>query len=236
MDLKLKDFVDDSEIQKLIELDNTIDKVRETYKNAAIELAKGLKINVDGIADLEKLGNIYNTQVKVAGSASNELTEALRKQSEITQAVSKRIEEKLNVEKLSSAELKKLTKANQDNAVSLEKAAKAEANLTKAQNAGNTTRKKAVLSEEERLKIIRSAITLTNQEVHSRSQAKEMNKQLQKAVDVLKDTDENYIRTLARLNSTIGINTDYIKRNSDRYSQQKMTIGAYREEVKAAWI
>ena len=233
-DLKLKDFVEDSEIQKLIELDNTIGKVRETYKNAAIELAKGLKINVDGIADLEKLGNIYNTQVKVAGSASNELTEALRKQSEITQAVSKRIEEKLNVEKLSSAELKKLTKANQDNAVSLEKAAKAEANLTKAQNAGNTTRKKAVLSEEERLKIIRSAIILTNQEVHSRSQAKEMNKQLQKAVDLLKDTDENYIRTLARLNSTIGINTDYIKRNSDRYSQQKMTIGAYREEIKAA--
>lgn len=233
-DLKLKDFVEDSEIQKLIELDNTIGKVRETYKNAAIELAKGLKINVDGIADLEKLGNIYNTQVKVAGSASNELTEALRKQSEITQAVSKRIEEKLNVEKLSSAELKKLTKANQDNAVSLEKAAKAEANLTKVQNAGNTTRKKAVLSEEERLKIIRSAITLTNQEVHSRSQAKEMNKQLQKAVDLLKDTDENYIRTLARLNSTIGINTDYIKRNSDRYSQQKMTIGAYREEIKAA--
>lgn len=235
-DLKLKDFVEDSEIQKLIELDNTIGKVRETYKNAAIELAKGLKINVDGIADLEKLGNIYKTQVKVAGSASNELTEALRKQSEITQAVSKRIEEKLNVEKLSSAELKKLTKANQDNAVSLEKAAKAEANLTKAQNVGNTTRKKAVLSEEERLKIIRSAIILINQEVHSRSQAKEMNKQLQKAVDLLKDTDENYIRTLARLNSTIGINTDYIKRNSDRYSQQKMTIGAYREEVKAAWI
>lgn len=120
--------------------------------------------------------------------------------------------------------------------MSLEKAAKAEANLTKAQNVGNTTRKKAVLSEEERLKIIRSAIILTNQEVHSRSQAKEMNKQLQKAVDLLKDTDENYIRTLARLNSTIGINTDYIKRNSDRYSQQKMTIGAYREEVKAAWI
>ena len=52
----------------------------------------------------------------------------------------------------------------------------------------------------------------------------------------MKDTDENYIRTLARLNSTIGINTDYIKRNSDRYSQQKMTIGAYREEVKAAWV
>ena len=235
-DLKLKDFVDESDLQKLVELDNTIERVRADYANAAKELAKGLKLNVEGVADLEKLSNLYNTQAKTAGSASAELTEALRKQSEITQTVSKKIEEKLNVEKLSAAELKKLTKANSDNAVSLEKAAKAEANLTKAQNAGNTTRKKAVLSEEERLKIIRSAITLTNQEVHSRSQAKEMNKQLQKAVDLLKDTDENYIRTLARLNSTIGINTDYIKRNSDRYSQQKMTIGAYREEVKAAWI
>ena len=235
-DLKLKDFVDESDLQKLVELDNTIERVRADYVNAAKELAKGLKLNVEGIADLEKLSNLYNTQAKTAGSASAELTEALRRQSEITQTVSKKIEEKLNVEKLSAAELKKLTKANSDNAASLEKAAKAEANLTKAQNAGNTTRKKAVLSEEERLKLIRTAITLTNQEVHSRSQAKEMNKQLQKAVDVLKDTDENYIRTLARLNSTIGINTDYIKRNSDRYSQQKMTIGAYREEVKAAWV
>lgn len=235
-DLKLKDFVDENDLQKLVELDNTIERVRADYVNAAKELAKGLKLNVEGVADLEKLSNLYNTQAKTAGSASAELTEALRKQSEITQTVSKKIEEKLNVEKLSAAELKKLTKANSDNAASLEKAAKAEANLTKAQNAGNTTRKKAVLSEEERLKLIRTAITLTNQEVHSRSQAKEMNKQLQKAVDVLKDTDENYIRTLARLNSTIGINTDYIKRNSDRYSQQKMTIGAYREEVKAAWV
>lgn len=235
-DLKLKDFVEDSDIQKLIELDNTIGKIRDTYKNAALELAKGLKINVDGMADLEKLGNLYNTQAKIASSASAELTEALRKQSEITQAVSKRIEEKLNSEKLSATELKKLTKANEDNAASLEKAAKAESNLSKAQNAGNITRKKAILSEEERIKIIRTAISLTNQEVNSRSQAKEVNKQLQKAVDVLKDTDENYIRTLARLNSTIGINTDYIKRNSDRYTQQKMTIGAYREEVKAAII
>lgn len=233
-ELKLKDFVDENDLQKLVELDNTIERVRADYANAAKELAKGLKLNVEGVADLEKLSNLYNTQAKTAGSASAELTEALRRQSEITQTVSKKIEEKLNVEKLSAAELKKLTKANSDNAVSLEKAAKAEANLTKAQNAGNTTRKKAVLSEEERLKLIRTAITLTNQEVHSRSQAKEMNKQLQKAVDLLKDTDENYLRTLARLNSTIGINTDYVKRNSDRYTQQKMTIGAYREEIKAA--
>lgn len=235
-ELVIEGLVKDGEIQTLVELDNTIERVRATYANAAKDLAKGLKINVDGIADLEKLGSIYTTQSKNTSSASNELTEALRKQSEISQTVTKRIEEKLNAEKLSTAEIKKLTKASADNAASLEKSAKAEANLTRAQNAGNTTRKKTSLTEEERLKLIRSAITLTNQEVHSKAQAKEMNKQLQKAAELLKDTDENYIRTLARLNSTIGINTDYIKRNSDRYTQQKMTIGAYREEVKAAWI
>lgn len=235
-ELVIEGLVKDGEIQTLVELDNTIERVRATYANAAKDLAKGLKINVDGIADLEKLGSIYTTQSKNASSASNELTEALRKQSEISQTVTKRIEEKLNAEKLSTAEIKKLTKASADNAASLEKSAKAEANLTKAQNAGNNTRKKTVLTEEERLKLIRTAITLTNQEVHSKAQAKEMNKQLQKAVDVLKDTDENYIRTLARLNSTIGINTDYVKRNSDRYTQQKMTVGAYREEIKAAII
>ena len=235
-ELVIEGLVKDGEIQTLVELDNTIERVRATYANAAKDLAKGLKINVDGIAELEKLGSIYTTQSKNASSASNELTEALRKQSEISQTVTKRIEEKLNAEKLSTAEIKKLTKASADNASSLEKSAKAEANLTKAQNAGNSTRKKTVLTEEERLKLIRTAITLTNQEVHSKAQAKEMNKQLQKAVDVLKDTDENYIRTLARLNSTIGINTDYVKRNSDRYTQQKMTVGAYREEIKAAII
>lgn len=235
-ELVIEGLVKDGEIQTLVELDNTIERVRATYANAAKDLAKGLKINVDGIADLEKLGSIYTTQSKNASSASNELTEALRKQSEISQTVTKRIEEKLNAEKLSTTEIKKLTKASADNAASLEKSAKAEANLTKAQNAGNSTRKKTVLTEEERLKLIRTAITLTNQEVHSKAQAKEMNKQLQKAVDVLKDTDENYIRTLARLNSTIGINTDYVKRNSDRYTQQKMTVGAYREEIKAAII
>ena len=160
----------------------------------------------------------------------------LKKQSEISQTVQKRIEERLNAEKLSTTEIKKLTKASIDNAVSLEKTAKAEVFLEKAQNSGLNTRRKYILSEEERMKLIRAALALTNKEVHSKAEAKVVNKELQKAVDVLKDTDENYIRTLARLNSTIGINTDYVKRNSDRYTQQKMTVGAYREEVKAALI
>ena len=372
-DLKLKDFVDENDLQKLIELDNTIERVRGDYANAAKELAKGLKINVEGIEDLEKISSMYNTQIKKAADASTQLADAGRKQEEIinkvTAAIDKNVVElekenarkkeiyqidqdalgiarsilgtrEQNIKRLVelNTELKQVSEAQKQlnekeksgisNTQQLSakrqelierertlKAAKSELNmilsneekmmqaaagsyaqvslqlelmkkaykqmneeeknsstgqtlstvikntdthlkelsagmgefqrevghyekaegkLTQTQSAGNAIRKKVVLTEEGRLKLIRSAIILTNQEVHSRSQAKEMNKQLQKAVDVLKDTDENYIRTLARLNSTIGINTDYIKRNSDRYSQQKMTIGAYREEIKAA--
>lgn len=235
-DIQISDLIKEGEIESIKELDSTIERVKATYADAAKELAKGLKLNVEVTGDLDKLNSVYVSQAKNATSASTELTEALKKQSEISQTVTKRIEERLNTEKLSTAEIKKLTKASADNAASLEKTAKAEAVLEKAQNSGLNTRKKVTLTEEERLKLIRAAITLTNKEVHSKAQAKEMNKQLQRAVEVLEDTDENYIRTLARLNSTIGINTDYVKRNSDRYTQQKMTVGAYREEVKAAWI
>ena len=60
-DLKLKDFVDENDLQKLVELDNTIERVRADYVNAAKELAIGLKLNVEGVADLAKLSNLYNT-------------------------------------------------------------------------------------------------------------------------------------------------------------------------------
>ena len=53
-ELVIEGLVKDGEIQTLVELDNTIERVRATYANAAKDLAKGLKINVDGIADLEK--------------------------------------------------------------------------------------------------------------------------------------------------------------------------------------
>jgi hypothetical protein len=39
-DLKLKDFVDENDLQKLVELDNTIERVRADYVNAAKELAR----------------------------------------------------------------------------------------------------------------------------------------------------------------------------------------------------
>lgn len=130
--------------------------------------------------------------------------------------------------------MKQLADVNAKNAAALEKVAKAELAATKAQNSGNSTRRSANISEEERLRIIKDAITLTNREVHSIIEAETANKQLRQAVKLLRDTDADYITILARLNSTIDTNSNYSKKNSDAQTRQKLTVGAYREEVKLA--
>lgn len=132
--------------------------------------------------------------------------------------------------------MKKLTDASKKNAESLEKLAKAEATVEKAKRASNMAKKSANVTEQERQKIITDAIAATYKEIHSIQEANDMNRLLRKAVKLVRDTDEEYIQTIGRLNSTIGVNTDYVKRNSDRYTQQKMTVGDYTESIKRAWM
>lgn len=234
--LKLKDFVDEESLKKLQELGSTISDVRQNYKDAASELIKGLTIDVKVKGDIDKLQAIYNTQANNVSSASDKLTEAFRKQSEVAEQLMKKIKEKADAENLSTKEVKELSKASAEASKAMQQAAKAEEAMNKAQKASNTTRKSATMTEEERIRIIKEAISLSDKEVHSIEEANEVNKKLRQAVRLVRDTDEDYRNTLGKLNSTIGVNTDYIKRNSDRYTQQKMTIGNYKEEVKAAWM
>lgn len=235
-DIKLKDFVDEESFKKLVELDGKITSIKETYAEAAKELAKGLTVEVQCKGDLDKLQNVYNTQMRNVSSASDSLTEALKKQAEVAEQLMKKIKEKADAEKLSTKEVKELSKASAEASKAMLQAAKAEEAMNKAQKAANTTRKAAAMTEEERIRIIKEAISLSDKEVHSIEEANEVNKKLRQAVRLVRDTDEDYRNTLGKLNSTIGVNTDYVKRNSDRYTQQKMTIGSYKEEVKAAWM
>lgn len=235
-EFKLKDFVDEESLKKLQELDSTISGVRQTYKEAASELIKGLTIDVHVKGDIDKLQTIYNTQAKNVSSASDKLTEAFGRQAEIAEQLMKKIKQKADAEKLSTKEVKELSKASAEASKAMQQAAKAEEAMNKAQKAANTTRKSATMTEEERIRFIKEALALSDKEVHSIDEANEANKRLRQAVKMVRDTDEDYKNTLGKLNSTIGVNTDYVKRNSDRYTQQKMTIGGYKEEVKAAWM
>lgn len=234
--LKLKDFVDEESLKKLQELRSTISDVRQNYKDAASELIKGLTVDVKVKGDIDKLQAIYNTQAKNVSSASEKLTDAFSRQAEVAEQLMKKIKEKADAEKLSTKEVKELSKASAEASKAMQQAAKAEEAMNKAQKSANTTRKSATMTEEERIRIIKEAISLSDKEVHSIEEANEVNKKLRQAVRLVRDTDEDYRNTLGKLNSTIGVNTDYIKRNSDRYTQQKMTIGNYKEEVKAAWM
>lgn len=235
-DIKLKDFVDEESFKKLVELDGKITSIKETYAEAAKELIKGLTVDVKVKGDIDKLQAIYNTQAKNVSSASEKLTDAFSRQAEVAEQLMKKIKEKADAEKLSTKEVKELSKASAEASKAMQQAAKAEEAMNKAQKAANTTRKAAAMTEEERIRIIKEAISLSDKEVHSIEEANEVNKKLRQAVRLVRDTDEDYRNTLGKLNSTIGVNTDYVKRNSDRYTQQKMNIGNYTESIKQAWM
>ena len=235
-EIKLKDFVDEESFKKLVELDEKITSIKGTYAKAAEELAKGLTVEVRCKGDLDKLQNVYNAQMRNVSSASDSLTEALKKQSEVSEQLMKKIKEKAEAEKLSTKEVKELSKATVEASKAVQQAAKAEEAMNKAQRAANTTRKAAAMTEEERIRTIKEALALADKQVHSIDEANEANKRLRQAVKMVRDTDEDYKNTLGKLNSTIGVNTDYVKRNSDRYTQQKMNIGNYTESIKQAWM
>lgn len=235
-DIKLKDFVDEESFKKLVELDEKITSIKGTYAKAAEELAKGLTVEVRCKGDLDKLQNVYNTQMRNVSSASDSLTEALKKQAEVADQLMKKIKEKAEAEKLSTKEVKELSKVTVEASKVVQQAVKAEEAMNKAQRAAYTTRKAATMTEEERIRTIKEALALADKQVHSIDEANEANKRLRQAVKMVRDTDEDYRNTLGKLNSTIGVNTDYVKRNSDRYTQQKMNIGNYTESIKQAWM
>lgn len=235
-ELKIDSLIEPGQIEQLKGLDTALAALLKTYTVVATELAKGIKMEVNTPKDLEKLYALYTTQSSNANKASVELNATLDKQKQVLQEVADSLQKKVAAGDLSAKEMKALTDASSKNAEALEKVAKADLAAAKAQNVGNTSKKNVIKTEEDRQRVVKEAIALSNKNVHSIQEANEANIKLRQAVKLLRDTDEGYAVTLARLNSTIGINTDYVKRNSDRYTKQKMTIGAYREEVKAAII
>lgn len=227
-------LIKEGELEKLEQCDAKLIKIKNTYVDVAKELAKGMKMEIETPKELDKLFALYSAQVATAEKANTEFNVTLDKQKKVLQEVADNLQKQASASDLSAKDMKQLADVNAKNAAALEKVAKAELAATKAQNSGNSTRRNANISEEERLRIIKDAITLTNREVHSIIEAETANKQLRQAVKLLRDTDADYITILARLNSTIDTNSNYSKKNSDAQTRQKLTVGAYREEVKLA--
>lgn len=91
--------------------------------------------------------------------------------------------------------------------------------------------------EKQKLKITtQEAIELSKKEVHSIAEAEAANKRLRLAVKEITDAEDQDGKIRAQLNSAINVNTAYIKRNRDALVQNKMTVGDYKEQIKAAMI
>lgn len=205
-------------------------------KQSGLDFGKVLGINPKTLEELQVKTDAYNNAVKRLNKAESELAELQKKYKDVLAQVNRTVAESvkeakqkadLDVKIARAAQAQE--KAEQAKLQTLIKEAQAEKTLNSAVKSRNMT-------EEQRIALIREALALADKEVHSIDEANKANRKMREAVRLLKDTDEDYRETLGKLNSTIGVNTDYVKRNSDRYTQQKMTIGDYKEQVKQAWM
>lgn len=233
-DLKITDLLDEQEIEKLNQLDSVLQKAKESFTDAAREMAKGLNVHVTTTGELDKLNAMLDATGRKTAASADAMNKAFAEQQSIMHAVNARLKEQVESGQLSAAQMKQMAAASKESASALDKLAAAEQKRQKMEQQAAKSTKDANMTEEQRKKVIRDALALVNKEVHSIKEAQDANTALRQAVRLLNDTDENYRSTLDKLNSTITYNTNYVKRNSDAYTQQKMTIGDYRNQIKLA--
>lgn len=218
----ITDVVSDKALNQLTSLTNKFTEVKKAYAELGKELAKSYSIPVSNYDDLANKARLFEeiqkkliTTEKELANIQNEYKALLKNIAEETQKATK--------EALEQA------KANDLNAQAELKAAKVETERLKQQKMLNQEKKKLKITTQE-------AIALTNKEVHSINEAKEQNKLLRIAVSQVTDAEDKDNKVRQQLNNQIAKNTEYIRRNTDSYTKQKMAIGAYKNEIKAAIV
>lgn len=221
-ELKITDLVDQKALNQLTDLQKKITETYNHYKETANDMAKITFIKPNTLSELSDKSATYNKTLAELAVTQNKLA-ALQKEHE---SVLKKIEEQTQK---NVAQILDEAKANELNAAAELKAQKAETERLKQQRMLNQEKRKVKITTEE-------AIALTNKEVHSINEAKEQNKLLRIAVAQVTDAEDKDNKIRQQLNGQIAKNTEYIRFNSDAYTRQKMAIGSYKNEIKAALV
>lgn len=221
-ELKITDLVDQKALNQLTNLQKKITETYNHYKETANDMAKITFIKPNTLSELSDKSATYNKTLTELAVTQNKLA-ALQKEHE---SVLKKIEEQTQK---NVAQILDEAKANELNAAAELKAQKAETERLKQQRMLNQEKRKVKITTEE-------AIALTNKEVHSINEAKEQNKLLRIAVAQVTDAEDKDNKIRQQLNGQIAKNTEYIRFNSDAYTRQKMAIGSYKNEIKAALV
>lgn len=207
------------------QLDKLILKYNEakgTYVAFTKELAKSYSIPVSNYDDLTNKARLFEETQKKLIATEKELNNIQNEYKTLLRNIAEET-------KKATKEALEQARANNLNAQAELKAAKAETERLKQQKMLNQEKRKLKITTQE-------AIALTNKEVHSINEAKEQNKLLRIAVSQVTDAEDKDNKIRQQLNNQIAKNTEYIRRNSDSYTKQKMAIGAYKNEIKAAIV
>lgn len=218
----ITDVVSKEALQQLTNLTNKFTEVKKAYEDLGKELAKSYSIPVANYDDLTNKARLFEETQKKLISTEKELSSIQNEYKSLLKNIAEET-------KKATKEALEQAKANDLNAQAELKAAKVETERLKQQKMLNQEKKKLKITTQE-------AIALTNKEVHSINEAKEQNKLLRIAVAQVTDVEDKDNKVRQQLNNQIAKNTEYIRRNTDSYTKQKMSIGAYRNEIKAAIV
>lgn len=221
-EFKITDLVDKSALTQLEDLRKQFDETSKSYASLVATMAKGVYVSPKTIEELSDKQKNYQKVLK-------ELIETQNKLSDIQKAHSSLLKEVEEQTKKNVKQILEEAKANKLNADAEYASERKRTELIKQQRLLNQEKKKLKITTEE-------AISLTNKEVHSINEAKEQNKLLRIAVSQVTDAEDKDNKIRQTLNGQIAKNTEYIRFNSDAYTRQKMAIGSYKNEIKAALV
>lgn len=235
-EVTISGLVPQKEVDDLKNLVVEFDKAKNAYASLAQKLSEGIKTKPGSLEELKLkaddatkvLRELAETQNKLSKVQSDCQKLTLQLNEATKQRVATVLEEAKAADVNASAKLKE-SKARDMNAAALLKEQKAESDKLKQQKLLNQEAQKQKVTMEEVNAIIGKQST-------SITEAEQQNRRLRLAVKQLTEEEDKDGKIRQKLNSYINQNTEYIRRNSDAMIKQKMTIGDYREQVKAAII
>ena len=226
---KITDQIDEKIFQKLEKLSDYLtivggdfDTATDKYAKLARKMAEQTNSTPKNLEELTKKSQQYSIVMEELAKSQKELADLQAK-------YKKTLAESDAFVKQAVANAREDARAKKDSATAELQLAKAETERVKQQKMVQKEQKKQKLTIEE-------ALELSKTQAKTINEARAQNSALRQVIQDLNLEDEEQLKIVRQLNATIDDNNNMIKRNSDELTQNKMTVGDYKEQVKLAII
>ena len=226
---KITDQIDENIFQKLEKLSDCLtivggafDTATDKYAKLARKMAEQTNSTPKNLEELTKKSQQYSIVMEELAKSQKELADLQAK-------YKKTLAESDALVKQAVANAREDARAKKDSATAELQLAKAETERVKQQKMVQKEQKKQKLTIEE-------ALELSKTQAKTINEARAQNSALRQVIQDLNLEDEEQLKIVRQLNATIDDNNNMIKRNSDELTQNKMTVGDYKEQVKLAII